>query len=62
MDSQMERLAQGLRLAEQAHAAHELKGQKDQWPEFYAQWLIDNVHLWSPHVCADGSCAVHSDD
>lgn len=50
-------LARALRLAERAHAEYETKGGKDEWPEFYAQWLVDNLHIWSNvHDCADGSC------
>lgn len=51
-------LAGALRLAERAHAQHELAEGKDQWPEFYAQWLIDNTHIWASN-CSDGSCKVH---
>lgn len=54
--------ASALRLAERAHAQAELAGYKGEWPEFYAQWLMDNVHLWtvtSHHHCEDDTCAVH---
>lgn len=54
-------LAHGLRLAEAAHAQYEhnkAPNNKVEWPEFYAQWLFDNVDKWSAE-CADGSCTVH---
>lgn len=54
-------LSTALRLAERAHAKYELKGGKDEWPDFYAQWLVDNLHIWSAiHTCDDGSCEVHA--
>lgn len=61
----MQNLADALRLAERAHALAELATPpyKGQWPEFYAQWLIVNLHLWTKHgKCEDGSCEVHDDD
>lgn len=55
-------LADALRLAERAHARHELDGGKDEWPEFYAQWLFDNLHIWAAgHSCDGESCAVNHD-
>lgn len=44
MTKQVEYLARGLRLAEQAHAEYEKRTfpvVKREWPEFYAQWLVD---------------------
>lgn len=57
-------LADALRLAERAHAQAELNGHKGLWPEFYAQWLMDNVHIWLKHslTCEDGNCEMHSHD
>lgn len=67
-NKQVSLLADGLRLAEKAHAEYEKRGgdvgetTMYEWPEYYARWLIDNVHIWSPLNCADGSCEVHSHD
>lgn len=41
-----EKLAEALRLAEKAHAKAVKAGLTDQWPEFYAKWLIDNAVIW----------------
>lgn len=60
MDKSVKLLSDALRLAERAHAQYELKGGKDEWPIFYAQWLMDNVHIWAAtYGCDDGSCEVH---
>lgn len=54
-------LADALRLAERAHAQAELAGHKGPWADFYAQWIVDNIHLWSKHSCSDGSCDLKHD-
>lgn len=60
MERNVKLLASALRLAERAHAQRELAGFKDEWPDFYAQWLFDNIHVWSAiGNCEDGSCSVH---
>jgi hypothetical protein len=61
MDAAVKRLANALRLAEQAHADFEKKhpAGPHEWPEFYAQWLLDNIHLWSKHSCEGDACDWH---
>jgi hypothetical protein len=62
MDKTVKRLADALRMAEKAHAEYEKQHAfpKHEWPEFYAQWLIDNTHIWAHDVldCPDGSCEI----
>lgn len=61
MDEAIKRLANALRMAEKAHAEYEKReteANRIEWPEFYAQWLIDNTHLWA-HDCPDGKCEWH---
>lgn len=64
MEQAIARFAAALRLAERAHAQYELRqketGSKElEWPEFYAQFLLDNAHLWSGiHICHNGSCEI----
>lgn len=69
MERNVKLLASALRLAERAHAQYELKFAEQKeltvdevpWPEFYAQWLFDNLHIWSAAAggCVDGTCSVH---
>lgn len=56
-------LADALRLAERAHAQHEVAGGEDEWPMFYAQWLMDNVHIWLKHslTCDGDNCGIDHD-
>lgn len=68
MEQAINNLAGALRLAERAHAQREVAeadgsytGAKIEWPEFYAQWLLDNAHIWANvhhHQCLDGSCEI----
>lgn len=59
----VKQLSDALKLAERAHALHELAGGKDEWPDFYAQWLFDNLHVWSKgeHICDGDSCEIAHD-
>lgn len=61
-------LARALRMAERAHAQFELAEasgkvtEKIEWPEFYARWLFDNLHIWAVgHTCENGACEVNHD-
>lgn len=64
MDERVVILARALKMAEEAHARAEKAGHVGEWPEFYAQWLLDNPHLWAPEYggCVGGQCAVHDHD
>lgn len=43
MESQVEMLSVALREAERVHAEYEKAGGKDEWPEFYAKYLLNNI-------------------